>query len=262
MREFGLIRYQMGHSYSQRYFNQKFENLGIDNVKYTLFPISGIHKINNIVSSHKNLCGLNITTPYKELVIPFLHEIDPVAIKLGTVNVVKVKRTERSFLLKGYNTDVYGLQKVFDNINIKRNSRALILGSGGSGKTVSYVLEEREIPYTVVSREPSSIQQITYNNITEAVVKNHNIIINATPVGMYPNVDYCPEIPYQYITKDHICLDLVYNPVKTSFIKKCKNAGAETINGLTMFYEQADKAWEIWNTEKYDFAENSIFINA
>jgi shikimate dehydrogenase len=261
IREFGLIKYPVGHSYSQKYFEQKFEKLGINDAKYTSFPISEIHKINNVVSSHKNLCGLNINAPYKELVIPYLHDIDPVAMKLGTVNVVKVKRTEKSFWLKGYNTDVCGLQKAFDSINIKEGSKVLILGSGGSGKTVSYVLKERQIPYTVVSRESSSFRQITYDNITEAVIRNHNIIINATPVGMYPNVDVCPSIPYQYITKDHICLDMVYNPEQTLFIKKCGDTGAETFNGLAMFYTQADKSWEIWNTEKYDLTESGMFIN-
>lgn len=261
MREFGLIGYPLGHAYSQKYFEEKFKGLGIDDAKYTLFPISEIHKITNIISSHKNLCGLNVTTPYKELVIPFLHDLDPIVIKLGTVNVIRIKRTEDSFFLKGYNTDIFGLQRVIDKLLVPEGTKALILGSGGSGKTTSYVLEERGIPYTIVSRSPSNLQQITYNNLTEAVIKNHNLIINASPVGMYPKVNNCPSIPYQYITKDHICFDLVYNPAETLFLKKCADAGAKTVNGLEMLYEQADKAWEIWNSEKYDFVENSVFAS-
>jgi shikimate dehydrogenase len=261
MKEFGLIGYPLGHSYSQKYFEQKFKDMGMEDVKYTLFPISEIHKITNIVSSHKNLCGLNITTPYKELVIPFLHDIEPVIMKLGTVNVVKVKRTEKSFLLKGYNTDIYGLHKIFDELDILPETKALILGSGGSGKTTSYVLEEKGISYTVVSRNPSNLQQLTYDNITEAVIKNHKLIINATPIGMYPNFDNFPKIPYQYITNEHICFDLVYNPDQTMFIKKCGEVGAKTVNGLAMLYEQADKAWEIWNSEEYDFVEDGVFVN-
>lgn len=249
MREFGLIGYPLGHAYSQKYFTKKFEELGICDSKYTLFPISEIHKITNIISSHVNLCGLNVTTPYKELVIPFLHDLDPIVIKLGTVNVINITRTEDSFFLKGYNTDIFGLEKTFKSLNFPEVSKALIFGSGGSGKTTAYVLDKIGIPYTVVSRNPYSLKQLSYRDINEAVIKNHNIIINASPIGMYPKIDMCPDIPYNYITAEHICFDLVYNPAETLFLKKCSESGAKTVNGLTMLYEQADIAWKIWNNE-------------
>ncbi|MDR2009344.1 MAG: shikimate dehydrogenase [Bacteroidales bacterium] len=251
MKEFGLIGYPLGHAYSQKYFENKFRESGIEDVKYTLFPISEINKITNIISSHKNLCGLNVTTPYKELVIPYLHDMDPLIIKLGTVNVISIDRDNDSYTLKGYNTDVYGLEKTFKELDLPAGCKALILGSGGSGKTCAYVLEKMNIPYTVVSRNPLSLKQLAYNDITEATIKNHNLIINASPVGMYPNIGNCPYIPYNFIGDEHTCFDLVYNPAETLFLKKCSDAGARTMNGLTMLYEQADMAWKIWNkTEK------------
>lgn len=248
MREFGLIGYPLGHAYSQKYFEDKFKALGIKDAKYMLFPISEISKITNIINSHPNLIGLNVTTPYKELIIPFLHDLDKVILRLGTVNTIKITRSEDKYLLKGFNTDVFGLNKTFDNLNLPDGSRALIFGSGGSGKTVSFVLKERGIPCTNVSRNPQNLQQMAYSNITESVLRHHNIIINASPVGMYPNIDSCPQIPYDYITKNHICIDLVYNPAQTLFLKNSTIKGAQTVNGITMLYEQADKAWEIWNT--------------
>jgi len=248
MREFGLIGYPLGHAYSQKYFEDKFKNLGITDAKYNLFPISEISKIHNIITSQPNLIGLNVTTPYKELVIPYLNELDETILRLGTVNTIKITRNGEKFSLKGYNTDVFGLQKTFAELNFPEGSKALIFGSGGSGKTVSFVLKEMGIGSTNVSREPENLKQISYSNITEAVLKRHNILINATPVGMFPNIDSCPQIPYKYVTDKHFCIDLVYNPAQTLFLKKCADKGALTVNGLTMLYEQADKAWEIWNS--------------
>ncbi len=248
MKEFGLIGYPLDHAYSQKYFEEKFKKLGISDAKYKLFPISEISKITNIINSYPNLIGLNVTTPYKELVIPYLNEVDDIILRLGTVNTVKITRTENSINTKGFNTDVFGLGKTFDNLKFPKDSKALILGSGGSGKTVSFVLKERNIKTLNVSRNPQNLQHISYSNLTEAVILQHNIIINATPVGMFPNIVSFPNIPYKYITKNHYCIDLVYNPAQTEFLKKCSDKGATTVNGLTMLYEQADKAWDIWNS--------------
>jgi len=248
MREFGLIGYPLGHAYSQKYFEEKFKKLGITDSKYTLYPISEISKIINIINSHPNLIGLNVTTPYKELVIPFLDEVDEVILRLGTVNTIKITRIKGSIKTKGYNTDVFGLNKTFDTLNLPKDSKALILGSGGSGKTANFVLKERGIDSLNVSRKPQNLKYISYSNITETVITQHNIIINATPVGMYPKKEAFPNIPYKYINKKHICIDLVYNPPQTSFLKKCSEQGATIINGLTMLYEQADRSWEIWNS--------------
>jgi shikimate dehydrogenase len=249
MREFGLIGYPLDHAYSQKYFEEKFRKFGIEDAKYTLFPISEIGKIKNIIGSHPGLIGLNVTTPYKELVIPFLDEIDPKILKFGTINTIKIVHKNQKTSLKGFNTDVYGLRKSFDELNLPHNTRALVLGSGGSGRTVACVLKERGIEVTTVSREPKSIKQIQYSSISEKLLKNHNLIVNASPVGMFPNVDNCPDIPYQYISQEHYCFDLVYNPEKTIFLQKCEAKGAKILNGYTMLFEQADKAWEIWNEE-------------
>lgn len=250
MREFGLIGYPLGHAYSQQYFEKKFTDLGIDDAKYTLFPISDISKIRNIILSHKNLIGLNVTTPYKELVIPYIDEFDETIIKLGTVNTIKIIRNDDQVFLKAYNTDVLGLRKMIENIDLPKNAKALILGSGGSGKTVAYVLKERGIDSTHVSRNPSSLSVLSYESISKAVMNSHQLIINASPVGMYPQVDNSPNIPYKFITPEHKCFDLVYNPAETLFIEKCAAQGAFTKNGLDMLYEQADKAWEIWNDDE------------
>ena len=248
MREFGLIGYPLRHSFSQKYFEKKFKELNIENVKYSLFPISEISKINSLIANNKNLCGLNVTTPYKELVIPFLQHIDPLIIKLETVNVIKIEREDNEIYLKGYNTDYLGLKKCFEELNFPENSRALILGSGGSGKTVAYVLNIMNIPYTIVSRNPKNLKQLSYRNVSESVIKHHNIIINASPVGMFPNVNSYPTIPYSSITSQHICFDLVYNPSETIFLQKCSQAGAKILNGLKMLYVQAEEAWKIWNS--------------
>ncbi|MCK9254189.1 MAG: shikimate dehydrogenase [Bacteroidales bacterium] len=249
MREFGLIGYPLKHAYSQIYFEEKFKNENIKDAKYTLFPISEISKLLNIIKSKDNLIGLNVTTPYKELVLPYLNEIDKSVLNIGTVNTIKIERNEKESKLIGYNTDIYGLRKTFEKVNLPQKTKALILGSGGSGKTVKFVLKELGIKSTTVSRNPKNLSELSYKNITESVIKHHNLIINASPVGMYPNIEKCPNISYEYIKDSHICFDLVYNPELTLFLKNCGDRGAKCINGFTMLYEQADRAWEIWNKD-------------
>lgn len=248
MKEFGLIGYPLGHSFSQKYFTQKFLDLNIKDAKYSLHPLSEISKIVNVISSHKNLVGLNVTTPYKELVIPYLDELQPLAQKLGIVNTIKIIREGKYFYLKGFNTDVYGFKKTIDKFDLSNGpNKALILGSGGSAKTVAYIFHIKGIKFTHVSRNPGNIKKMGYDKLTAKIIEEHNIIVNATPVGMFPNVDKFPEIPYDSISDKHICIDLVYNPEQTEFLRKCNEQGAQTSNGLTMLYEQADKAWEIWS---------------
>jgi shikimate dehydrogenase len=249
MREFGLIGYPLGHSYSRNYFSDKFRTLGIDSDnKYRLFPISEISKIKNILASHQNLAGLNVTTPYKELIIPYLNELDTIALKLGNVNTVKIIRNGKSTHLKGYNTDIYGFTKTLNLFDIeKTNKKAIILGSGGSAKTVSFVLNSQKIEFTHISRNPSTPNLKGYWDLSASLIENHHIIINATPVGMHPFKEKCPNVPYENISDQHMVIDLVYNPEKTLFLEKCEQQGAKIANGLTMLYEQAEKAWEIWN---------------
>ncbi|MDD2387502.1 MAG: shikimate dehydrogenase [Bacteroidales bacterium] len=250
MRKFGLIGYPLEHAYSHKYFAEKFKKDGITDAKYELFSISEIAKIKNIIASHPKLVGLNVTTPYKELVIPFLDDMDKTILKLGTVNTVKIFRNGEGYRLKGFNTDVAGLEKTFDQLKITPETKALILGSGGSGKTLSYVLDNRGIASKNVSRNPSNLQQISYKKLNKSIFEEYKLIINASPVGMFPNIKQAPDISYNFITEEHICIDLVYNPAETMFLNLCRQNGAKTVNGLTMLYEQADKAWEIWNSDE------------
>ena len=246
-RLFGLIGGSLSHSLSQKYFTKKFAELGLSNCKYTLFPISEVSKVTNIIDGNPSLVGLNVTSPYKETIIPFLDELDAKVLKVGTVNVIKITRDGEYTHLKGYNTDTYGLRKTFEMLEVPAGCKALILGSGGSAKTAKVVLSEMGIASTNVSRHPETLDELSYQKLTAKIIKDYKLIINATPVGMFPNVSQFPQIPYEGITGDHICLDLVYNPAKTKFIENCEAQGARTTNGLTMLYEQADKAWEIWN---------------
>lgn len=249
IREFGLIGYPLDHAFSHKYFANKFNDEGIDDARYELFSISEIAKLKNIINSHPHLVGLNVTTPYKELVIPFLDDIDETILKLGTVNTIKIYRNANGYTLKGFNTDILGIEKTFDMLDIKPGTKALILGSGGSGKTLSFVLKRRGIECRNVSREPENLEQIAYSKLTKSIIEHHTLIINASPIGMYPNIDKCPDIPYDHITENHTCVDLVYNPEETLFLKKSKENGAKIINGFTMLYEQADRSWEIWNDD-------------
>ena len=246
-RQFGLIGGSLSHSLSQKYFTKKFAELGLSNCKYTLFPISEVSKVTNIIDGNPSLVGLNVTSPYKETIIPFLDELDTKVLKVGTVNVIKITRDGEYTHLKGYNTDIFGLRKTFEMLELPSNCKALILGSGGSAKTAKVVLSEMGVTSTNVSRHPETLDELSYQKLTANKIKDYKLIINATPVGMFPNVSQFPQIPYEGITSSHICLDLVYNPAKTKFIEKCEAHGARTANGLTMLYEQADKAWEIWN---------------
>ncbi|HOY39208.1 MAG: shikimate dehydrogenase [Bacteroidales bacterium] len=250
-KEFGLIGYPLGHSYSKVYFTEKFRSLGIDNASYQTFPLSDIGKMHNLVKSHKNLVGLNVTTPYKEIVIPYLNEVDASVLKIGTVNAISIFRNEESYHMKGYNTDVDGLRKLFSGFNFSGIEKALILGSGGSGKTTAFVLKEMGIHCRFVSRHPSGNETVSYTSLNAKLMADNLLIVNASPVGMHPLSYNFPDIPYEYISEKHTCIDLVYNPEITEFIKKCREKGAQTANGTVMLYEQADKAWEVWQRDVF-----------
>ncbi len=248
--QIGLVGASLQHSFSQKYFTEKFRNLGVQNqYEYLLFEILQIDEIQNIVSQHHELIGLNITSPYKEKIIPYLDEIDDSISDLGAVNVVKIIRNENKTKLIGYNTDIYGVKKTLSDIGISQNSKALVLGSGGASKAVNFALSQIGISSTTVSRNPQKPGQISYSMLSEKIMSEHNLIINATPVGMFPDVADFPSIPYCEISENHTCLDLIYNPAKTIFLEKSEKQGAKICNGLAMLHEQADKAWEIWNKQ-------------
>lgn len=247
MHRFGLIGHPLGHSFSKAYFTEKFQSEGLD-CEYQNFDLVEISLIQQLVADHPDLKGFNVTIPYKEAIIPYLDEIDETAEEVGAVNTVKVLSDGRMI---GYNTDVIGLYTIFpralpwvDGVLPLRG--ALVLGTGGASKAVQYVLKKNNIPFHLVSRDPNK-GHFTYENLTPAIIKEHLLIINATPVGMAPNINEAPLIPYEVLTPQHVLFDLIYNPEETQFLRNGKAKGAQTFNGLTMLYAQAKASWEIWN---------------
>lgn len=249
MRQFGLIGYPLSHSFSMKYFNGKFRNENIEDCEYLNFPIDTIDKLPLLISQNKDLTGLNVTIPYKEKVMNYLDRVDETAREIGAVNTVKIKRLKDKIILTGYNTDAYGFYSSIIPHLEKVHKKALILGTGGASKAIAHVFNRLGIDYIFVSRNPRKENHISYNDLTGNLINRFKIIVNTSPLGTYPDVDSCPDIPYEYITGDHLMYDLVYNPEITKFLEKGSKKGAKTINGLQMLHLQAEKAWEIWNSE-------------
>ncbi len=245
MRKFGLIGYPLGHSFSKKYFTTKFENEKID-ARYDLYELDKLEKFENLKHS-SDLYGLNVTIPYKEKIIGFVDELDDTAKKIGAVNVIKFIRTESRLILKGYNSDAVGFEKSLQPLLKSHYSKALILGTGGASKAVKYVLDNMGISSVFVSRRPSE-NMLSYQQIDKNILNDFKLIINASPVGTFPNVNQCPDIPYQFLDSSHILYDLVYNPAETLFMKRGKERGATVCNGEAMLIGQAEAAWEIWNS--------------
>jgi shikimate dehydrogenase len=259
MKLLGLIGYPLGHSFSKKYFTQKFENEGLTHDwKYELFPIDTIDKLPDILrglnhnSQQDKLIGLNVTIPYKEAILPYINEMDITASEVGAVNCIKISYIAGKPYLKGYNTDYYGFQKSLlglldlDKSTVKTKEwKALILGTGGSAKAVAYALKDLNIHYQYVSRNPIN-GGLTYDDLNSDSFKAYNIIVNTTPLGMSPNTEGCAPIPYQYIDSQYFMYDLVYNPAVTTFLQKGLSQGAKVKSGLDMLHFQAEKGWEIW----------------
>lgn len=239
MKQFGLVGHPLGHSFSKAYFTEKFEREGLD-CEYLNFDIDDLSSIRNIITEHPDLKGLNVTVPYKEAIISHLDELDSVANEIKAVNTVKVLPDGR---LKGFNTDIIGLEKT---LSMAMAGSALILGTGGASKAVQYVLTKHYIPFHLVSRNPEK-GDFTYKELTPEIVASHPLIINATPVGMALRVNKAPDLPYDAITTQHTLFDLIYNPEETCFLRHGREKGARTLNGLTMLHAQAEAAWRIWN---------------
>jgi shikimate dehydrogenase len=254
MKEFGLIGFPLKNSFSENYFNSKFLSLALLDHSYHNFPIENISQLTNLLASHPDLCGFNVTIPHKENIIPHLDELNETAREAGAVNCVKVIRNKNSNTTKliGYNTDVYGFETsllpLFEN---GKPERALILGTGGAAKAVAYVLRKHHSVYQCVSRKPVK-DELTYEALTEEIIASHRLIVNCTPLGMFPNIEEAPAIPYEYITADHIAYDLIYLPIETRFLQQSKEQGATTKNGLEMLHLQAEKSWKIWRGESSD----------
>lgn len=242
---YGLIGYPLGHSFSISYFNQKFADEGID-AKYENFEIPTIESLLEVLSSHPNLRGLNVTIPYKQKVISYLDSLSPEARAIGAVNVIKVTHEGNNTILKGYNSDVIGFTRSIEPMLEKVHKKALILGTGGASKAIDYGLKSLGLETVFVSRYPRP-GTIQYGNITPEVVKEYNVIVNCTPCGMYPNVDECPALPYEAMDTHTILYDLIYNPDETLFMKRGVEHGASTKNGLEMLLLQAFASWEFWN---------------
>ncbi|MDG5800069.1 shikimate dehydrogenase [Marinilabiliaceae bacterium ANBcel2] len=249
MQTYGLIGYPLSHSFSKDYFTKKFcaENI---NAKYLNFPINEISKIEEVVKNNPLLCGLNVTIPYKEKIIPFLDEIDKEAEEIGAVNVIKIiKKSNKKPYLVGYNSDITGFKKSLEPLIKYPHSKALILGTGGASKAVAYSLKKMDIEFKFVSRNSKNKEVLTYNQLTPEIISSYKLIINTSPLGMYPNIDQTPDIPYEGVSNKHLLYDLIYNPKQTLFMKKGAERGAKTENGLKMLQLQAEQGWLIWNNK-------------
>lgn len=246
---YGLIGYPLGHSFSRGYFNDKFAAEGID-AEYCNFEIPSVGDIREVLDDHSDLAGLNVTIPYKEQVIPFLDRLDDDAAAIGAVNVIKVVRHDPTddddIELVGYNSDVVGFRDSISPLLTPGRDKALILGTGGASKAVYHGLRQLGVEPVYVSRTARK-GVLGYADLTPEVMASHKVIVNTTPLGMYPNVDSCPDIPYECLTPDHLLYDLIYNPDVTTFMKKGAAHGAEVKNGLEMLLLQAFEAWRIWN---------------
>ena len=245
MRRFGLIGRTLGHSFSARYFADKFQREGLaDTHRYDLFELPEIECVKELITTTEGLVGFNVTIPYKQQIIPYLDSLSAEARNIGAVNCVKIESDGR---LTGYNTDIDGIRLSLDKLlGGAEIDAALVLGTGGASQAVQYVLAERNIPYSIVSRD-SAKGNLTYDDLKVEVTSSHHLIINSSPVGMYPHVDQCPDIPYELLTADHYLFDLVYNPERTLFAERAATMGAHTLCGLDMLYAQAESAWRIWN---------------
>ena len=247
-KKYGLIGYPLGHSFSKEYFNNKFISENID-AEYINFEINNLKELKNVLQANPDLCGLNVTLPYKMDVIPYLNSITDNARSIGAVNVIKFKRGGffTKLHLEGHNSDINGFKQSIEPLLKNTHKKALILGTGGASKAIYHGLQQLGLDAMFVSRSQET-EGIIYDEITPDVLEDYTVIVNATPLGMYPHTDSCPDILYQNLTPNHLLYDLIYNPDETLFMKKGKNAGAVVKNGLEMLLLQAFISWEIWNS--------------
>ncbi len=246
---FGLIGFPLSHSWSASYFTDKFRTENIKGFQYMLFPLKDIAEFEKLIASEPDLMGLNVTIPYKEQVIPYLDQLDESAKEIGAVNTIKFIRTEDKIFSKGFNTDVTGFEKSLDYYKVEVPEKALILGTGGASKSVDQVLRKLGCKTTFVTRKRKSDNQITYEELNKIDIRHFELVVNTTPLGMYPKIEEFPEFPYYSLTKSHTLYDLVYNPTETMFLKKGKAKGCKIVGGLYMLQQQAEAAWKIWTTE-------------
>jgi shikimate dehydrogenase len=244
MRLFGLIGYPLTHSFSKKYFTEKFEREGLTDCRYELFPIKSVYDIKEIQKEHPNLEGLNVTIPYKQLVLKYLQSTEGIPEGIGACNCIKIEKEK----LTGFNTDITGFEISLRQSLLPHHKRALVLGNGGAAAAVVYVLRKLGIQYDIVSRRIHDDSTLTYDDIDEQTITRSQLIINTTPLGTHPNIDNAPDIPYQFLTSHHYLFDLIYNPDKTKFLEKGEERGAIVKNGYEMLLIQAEESWKIWNS--------------
>jgi shikimate dehydrogenase len=245
MRRFGLIGFPLGHSFSRKYFSDKFAAGGITDCSYELFPIKNIDELPALLAANPDLLGLNVTIPYKKDVLRFLTDHSNLPGNLHACNCIRISGKQ----LTGFNTDVTGFRLSIEPMLRAHHTSALILGNGGATAAVKHALELLQVSYKIVSRNPADVNSLTYADLDGSVMDAHKVIINTTPLGTYPDTDKAPDIPYQYIGKDHLLYDLVYNPPVTSFMQKGSERGATVKNGYDMLVIQAEESWKIWNAD-------------
>lgn len=249
MEKYGLIGHPLGHSFSKNYFNEKFQNEGID-AEYVNFDIPAIDDLIEIVATNQNLKGLNVTIPYKEQILSKLNSLSDEAKEIGAVNVVKIDYKGHTPVLRGYNSDVVGFMRSIEPLIETHHQKALVLGTGGAAKAVKYGLRKLGLDVVMVSRSKRE-GMITYSELTPDMMSEYMVIVNCTPLGMYPHTEECPAIPYEALTPKHLLYDLIYNPDETMFLRKGREQGALTKNGLEMLLLQAFVSWEIWHKTIY-----------
>ena len=245
MDRYGLIGFPLKHSFSKDYFNNKFASEGID-AEYVNFEISSITELKSIIKNDPQLKGINVTIPYKEQVIPYLDQLSENARQIGAVNVIKIERKKKKIKLSGFNSDIIGFKESIEPLLKPHHQRALVLGNGGAAKAIFYGLQQLGIEATYVSRQKTEDQMLVYSELTPEIMEAHTIVVNCTPVGMWPNVDDCPAIPYKFLTNKHLLYDLLYNPNETLFMKRGEEQGAVVKNGLEMLLLQAFAGWKMW----------------
>jgi len=249
MKKYGIIGFPLQHSFSRTYFTEKFKNSNLFECSYFNFEIEKIQLFPELIKNNPQLLGLNVTIPYKESILSFIDELDVSASEVGAVNVIKIIREDDNVFLIGYNTDVYGFtQSLKPNLHSEIH-HAIILGTGGAAKAAAAGLRHLGIDYLFVSRGESNFEKdiVNYAELTSKIISNSLLIINASPLGMFPKINNCPEIDYTLLTQKHILFDLIYNPEQTLFLKKGQEHGTKTINGMKMLILQAEKTWEIFN---------------
>lgn len=242
MRVYGLIGYPLSHSFSKKYFTEKFEREGLNDCRYELFPLSSIEELPQLLKDNPELCGLNVTIPYKEQVLSYLQEENELVKAIRACNCIDI----RDGKLKGYNTDVLGFERSLKQLMQPHHKKALILGTGGVSKAVQFILEKMGLAYRYVSRKPG-VHSFSYEQLTPAILAEYTLVVNTTPLGMYPNITEAPPIPYEALSPQHYLFDMVYNPEKTLFMKMGEERGALIKNGYDMLEIQADESWAIWS---------------